>query len=120
MREVEFIEKGMQIVWTKLKKLQQDPTLTSSMSTAGQRPKQFIDQHDYHEMEHGKVKVTHDNVMYINPCFTAGQQMRADALLSRQIYKKERRQFEKQIGNKRPNDTILIQLENNQFLIKIR
>ena len=48
-REVDFLEKGMQRVRMKLKKLQQDPTLTPSRSTVGVRPKQFVDQHDYHK-----------------------------------------------------------------------
>ena len=49
--EVEFLEREMQRVWTKLKKIQQDPTLTTSMSTVGLRPKQFVYKHDYDEME---------------------------------------------------------------------
>ena len=53
-RELEFLERGMQRVKTKLQKLQQDHTLTPSMSMAGIRPKQFIDQHDYHVMKQGK------------------------------------------------------------------
>ena len=39
--------------------------------------------------------------------FTVEQQIRADAILSREIYKEERRQFKeqiKQIGNKRSNE----------------
>ena len=39
------------------------------MSTVGLRPKQFIDQHDYHKMEQGKVQVTHAD-LYINPYST--------------------------------------------------
>ena len=50
-REVEFVERGMQRVRTKLKKSQQDPTLKPSMTAISLRLRQFIDQHDYHEME---------------------------------------------------------------------
>ena len=60
----------MQRFRTKLKKeikLQQDPTLTPSKHAVGLRPKQFVDQHDYHVMEQGKVQITHDNDMYIDP-----------------------------------------------------
>ena len=46
-REVEILERGMQRARTKLKKLQQYPTLVLSMSTVGLRPMPFIDQHDY-------------------------------------------------------------------------
>ena len=60
-RKVEFLERGMQRVRTRLQKLQQDPTLTPSMSTVGLRPKQFIDHHDCHVMEQGKGQDTHDN-----------------------------------------------------------
>ena len=42
--------------------------------------------------------------MYIKLYCTVEQQMRADAILSRQIYKEEWKQLEKQIGNKRPNE----------------
>ena len=59
------------------------------MSTVGLRSKQFIDQHDYHEIEWGKVQVTHNNDMYIDLYFTVEQQIRADAILFRQIYKEE-------------------------------
>ena len=77
------------------KKLQQDPTLTPSMSTEGLRPKQFIDQHDYHEMEQGKVQVIFENDMYIDLYSTVERQTRTDAILSRQIYEEEWNQFEK-------------------------
>ena len=73
------------------------------MSTVGLRSKQFIDQHDYHKMEQGKVQVTQDNDMYINLYFPVEQQIKVDAILFRQIYEDERKQFEKQIANKRSN-----------------
>ena len=109
----------MQKCRTKLIKLQQDPTLTPSMSTVGIRPKQFIGQHNYHEMEQGKVQVIHDNDMYIDLYSTVEQQIRADAILLSQIYEEEKKQFEKQ-ETRDPMSTILIQYENNQFLFKIR
>ena len=87
--EVEFLEKGMQRARTKLKKIQQDTTLTPFMSTVVLRPKQFIDQHDYHTMEQGKAQVTFNNDMYNDPYSTIEQQIRADAILSRQIYREE-------------------------------
>ena len=37
--ELEFLERGMQTVKTKLQKPQQDPTLTPSMSMVGLIPK---------------------------------------------------------------------------------
>ena len=73
----------MQRVKTKLQKLQQDPTLTPSMSMAGIRPKQFVDQHDYHVMKQGTVQDTYDHDRCINPYFTIEQQIRADAMLQR-------------------------------------
>ena len=42
-RKLEFLEIRMQRVKTKLQKLQQDPTLTTSMSMMGLRPKQLVD-----------------------------------------------------------------------------
>ena len=106
-REVEFSERGMQIVWTKLHKVQQDPTLTPSMSMVGLKPKQFVDHHDYHIMKQGKFQDTHDNDRYNGLHSSIEQQVRADAMLSRQIYKEELTQFEKQIKqveNKRSNE----------------
>ena len=47
----------MQRVRAKLQKLQQDPSLTPSPHMVRLRPKQFIDQHDYHAMEQGKVTI---------------------------------------------------------------
>ena len=41
----------MQRVRTKLKRLQQDPILTPSMSIVELRPKEHGEQHDYHEIE---------------------------------------------------------------------
>ena len=52
-RELEFLERKMQRVKTKLQKLQHDPTLTPSISVVGLRPKQFVDQHDYQYNETG-------------------------------------------------------------------
>ena len=37
----------------------------------------------------GKFQVTHDNDMYINLYSTVEQQIRADAILSRQIYEEK-------------------------------
>ena len=88
-REVEFIEKGMHRVRTKLQKLQPDPPLTPSMSVVGLRPKQFVDQHDYHIMELGKVQDSHDNDGYIGLYSTIEQHIRADAISSRKIYEEE-------------------------------
>ena len=85
-REVEFLERKMQRVRTKLQKLQQDPTLRPSTSMVGLRPKQFVDQHDYQIMEQGKVQDTCDNDRYIGCYSTIELQIRADAMLSRQIY----------------------------------
>ena len=67
------------------------------MSTVGLRPKQFIDQHNYHKMEQGKVQVTHDNDMYINLYSTVELHIRVDAILSRQTCEEEQKQFEIQM-----------------------
>ena len=83
-----------------------------SRSTVGLRPKQFMDEHDYHEMEKGNIQDTHNNDMHINLYFTVEQQIRGDAILSRQIYKEEQKQFNKQIKQiktRDPMSTILIQ-----------
>ena len=69
------------------KKLQQDPTLTPSTSAVGLRSRQFIEQDDYHKMEQGTVQFTHDNDMYISSSSTVQHPIRADAILSRKIYK---------------------------------
>ena len=54
-------------------------------------------------MEHYKVHITHDDDMYINLYSIVEQQIRADAILSREIYEEEWKQFEK-IENKRPSE----------------
>ena len=105
-RELEFLERGMQRVQTKLQKLQQDPTLTPSMSTVGLRPKQFVDQHHYNIMKQGKTQDIHDNDRYIGQYSTIQWQIRADAMLSRLIYEEGQKQFEKlikQVEYKRSN-----------------
>ena len=62
-------------------------------------------------MEQGKFQVIHDNDMYINPYSTVEQQIRTDTILSRQIYKQEQKQFEKQMKQETrdPIGTIFIQ-----------
>ena len=69
----------MQRARTKLKKITARPISNIFMSMVGLRPKQFVDQHDYHEMEQGKV--THENDMYINLYSTIEQQIRVDAFI---------------------------------------
>ena len=113
-RKLEFLEIGMQRIKTKLQKLQQDPTLTPSISTVGIRPKQFVDQHDYHIMKQGNAQDTYDHDRYIGPYCTIQQQIWADTMLSTQIYE-EQRQFEKQIKwveNKRSNEYHLNSMRN--------
>ena len=108
-RELEFLEMGMQRVKTKLQKLQKDSTLMPSMSMVGIRPKQFVDQNDYHVMKQSKVQGAYDHDRYIGPYSAIGQQTRADSMLWRQIYKEEQKQFEVQIKqeeNKRPMNII--------------
>ena len=85
-KEIEFLERGMQRVRTKLKRLQQDPTITSSMSIISLRPKQLGEQHDYHAIEEGRHQVRCENDMCSDPYTTIEQQIRFDAILSRQIY----------------------------------
>ena len=96
-RELEFLDREMQRVETELQKLQQDPTLTPFVSMVGIWPKQYVDQHDYHVMKQSKVKGTYDHDRYIGPYSTTEQQIRANAMLLRQIYKEEQKQFEEQI-----------------------
>ena len=48
-------------------------------------------------MEQDKVQETHDNDRYICPHSTFEWQIRTDAMLSRQIYQEEQKQFEKHI-----------------------
>ena len=43
--------------------------------------------------EQGKVQVTHDNDIYINMYYAVEQQIRAGAILSRQIYEEKWKQF---------------------------
>ena len=104
----------------KLQELQEDPTLKPSISTVGLRPKQFVDQYDYHVMKQDKVQYTNDD-RYIGQYSMIEQQIRADAILSRQIYE-EWKQFAKQIKqleNKDPINIILIQCESRQSLINL-
>ena len=58
----------MQRVKPKLKKLQQDPNFTPSISIAGIRPKQFVDQHDYHISKQGKVQDISDHDSDMSVC----------------------------------------------------
>ena len=46
------------------------------MCTVGLRPKQSVDQNDYHEIQKGKVQVMQNNDMYINLYSTVEQQIR--------------------------------------------
>ena len=104
--KVEFLERGMQSIKTKLQKLQQDPNPIPSMSMVELRQKQFVDQHDYHIMKQGKVEDTH-NDRYLGLYSTLEQQIMAGTMLSRQIYEEEQKQFEKQIKqveNERSNE----------------
>ena len=114
-RELEFLKRGMQRVKTELQKLQQDLTLTPSTSMVEIRPKQFVDQHDYHIMKQCTVQNTYDHDRHIGLYSTSEQQIRADAIFSRQIYNEEPRQFEKQtkqVDNKRFNEWHLNSMRN--------
>ena len=73
-----------------MQKPQQDPTSTLSISMVEVRPNQSVDQHDYHIMKQGKVQDTHDHDRYIGPYSTIQQQIRADAMLSRNFTKKNK------------------------------
>ena len=66
-KEIEFLETGMQRIRTKLRRVQQDPTLTHSTSIVGLRLKQLGDQHDYDEIGQGRHPVRYENDMCINP-----------------------------------------------------
>ena len=80
LRELEFRPK--------LQKLQHEPTVTPSMSIVWPKPRQFVDPHDYHIMKQGKVQDAHDNDRYICKYSTIEQQIRAYAMLSRQIFQR--------------------------------
>ena len=92
-RELKFLERNVQRVRTKLQKLQHDPTLTPSTSTVDLQPKQFINQHDYHTITQSKVHDTHDHDTYTNSSYAIEQQIRLDAMLSRQIQAKNPKLF---------------------------
>ena len=66
-------------------------------------------------MKQDKAQDTYDHDRYIGLYSTIEQQMRTDAMLSRQIYIDEQRQFEKQmkqVENKRPSEYHLNSMRN--------
>ena len=90
-------------------------------------PKQIADQHDYHIMKQSKVQGAYGHDRYIDPYSTIEQQIRANAMLSRQIYGEEQNQFEeqiKQVQNKRSHEYHLDQMRDqiipNQFNFVVR
>ena len=97
-KEIEFLERGIQRVRTKLKTLKQDPTLTPSMHMIGLRPKQLGEQQDYHEIEWGRDDIIYENDLCIDPYTTIEQQIRVVVILSRQSYEEEQIQFKKQLN----------------------
>ena len=104
-REVEFLEREMQRVRTKLKRLQKDPT-NIFHAYSRTKTKQSIGQHDYYETEQSNVQVTHDNYMYIDIYSTVKQQIRAVSYYLGKFMKKHKNNMRmiKQIEHKRPND----------------
>ena len=100
---------------TKLQKLQQDPTWTAPMSMVGIKPEPFVNLHDYHVMKESEVQDAYDQDRYISLDFYNWKQIRADAMLSRQIYNEEQKQYEEQIKhveNKRPHEYHLNQMKD--------
>ena len=98
------------------------------MGVVGIRPKQIVEQHDYHGKKQSKVQGAYDHNRYICSYSLIEQQIRADAMLLRQLYEDEKRQFEeplKQVENKRSNEYHLNQmrhqiiLNQSKFVIKI-
>ena len=72
---------------TTLQNLQKGPTLIMLLTCmVGIRPKQFVNHHNYHVMKESKVQSPYDDDRYIGPYSTIEQQIRADAMLLRQIY----------------------------------
>ena len=69
----------MQRVRTKLDRLQQEPTQTPSMFVIGIRPKQPIDQQDYHDKDQGRVKGTYEDDLCVHSYPTIKQKILADA-----------------------------------------
>ena len=70
-------------------------------------PKQLINQHDYHTMTQAKAHDAHDHDTYTNSYSAIKQQIRLDAMLSKQIQVKEQKYFEqhlKQVENKRSHE----------------
>ena len=64
----------------------------------GIRPKQLIEPeyHDYPENEQDRIQMRHGHAMYVNQYDLIQKQIRADAILLRQLQEEEREQFLKQ------------------------
>ena len=88
-RELQFVEWGMQRVRTKLNKIQQDPLLTPTTSLTGIKPKQLIEP-EYPEYYHHREQMIHEHATYPEQNDLIKKQIRADALLSRQLQEEER------------------------------
>ena len=55
----------------------------------GIRPKLFVNQHDYNVMTLSQIQGVFDDDRYIGQYSTIKQQIKVDAMLSRQIYDEE-------------------------------
>ena len=56
------------------------------MSIIGIRSKQLMEQHDYHEEDLSRIQARCENDMCADQYPTTGQQIRTDAILSRQLH----------------------------------
>ena len=59
-KEIEFLERGMHRGRTKLRRWQQGPLLTLSMSMIGFKTKTTWKYHDYHDIEQGRDQVRYE------------------------------------------------------------
>ena len=84
-REIEFLERGMQRVRMRLNRIQEDLLLTPTTSLTGIQPQQLIgpEYHGCPEYDHYREQMIHELVQKKN------KQIRADALLSRQLQEEE-------------------------------
>ena len=93
-RETEFLERVMQRVRMRLNRMQQDPLLTLTTLMTNIQPKQLTEPeyHNYPENDHYIDQIICEHDMYVKQNDLAEKQLRADALLSRQLQDEERKQ----------------------------
>ena len=75
-----------------------------------------MDQDDYHIMKQSKLEDTYDHDTCIGLYSTIEQQIREDAMLLRQIYEEEQKQFEGQIKQVERSNEYHLNLIRNQTI----